>query len=338
MKNISPTWNQISSTDIFKFKDGSDLEVFHNNVTNDLILTQADILDKNLEFSGTSSTDMTGVVSNLTQLKKLVDSGNNGMQEIVTFNPLSLNSMSPAQVTAKANDRSGKNLNIAKINEITERIKKINEGLDGLSNYINDLSINNTVLYFDSIIQAERFKNQNVEILDTRKTDMTQNMDIINTNTNMLKATFTNARGIYNTISHLNNSIIGIVAQRTIINALDPLCLPNLCGCDANHYKPICDVLDNLVATLQGNIADLNDKIDKIHSYPGDYGQVQPFVEINQSFSPTKVSTEIAQTKTTMNTFTVSSDPDKKEMNKGMNLTTSDRPIDNIRNITFKGI
>jgi hypothetical protein len=39
-----------------------------------------------------------------------------------------------------------------------------------------------------------------------------------------------------------------------------------------------------------------------------------------------------------MNTFDVSTDPDKKEKQKGMNLTTADRPIDNIRNITFKGI
>ncbi|MEI6672315.1 MAG: hypothetical protein WCL02_02915 [bacterium] len=47
---------------------------------------------------------------------------------------------------------------------------------------------------------------------------------------------------------------------------------------------------------------------------------------------------EIAQIKTMMNTFTISNDPEKKEKNKGMNLTTQDRPIDNIRNITFQGI
>jgi hypothetical protein len=39
-----------------------------------------------------------------------------------------------------------------------------------------------------------------------------------------------------------------------------------------------------------------------------------------------------------MNTFNLSTDPEKTEVKKGMNLTTTDRPIDNIRNITFKGI
>lgn len=330
--NISPTRNQISNTDIYKFKDGSDLEVFHNNVTNDLTLTQADVLDRNIEFSGATSTD-TGVVSNLIELKKLVDSGNAGMQEITTFNPLSLYSMNSTQVAAQANDRSGKNLNSAKILEMTGRIQTINEGLDGLSNYINDLSINNTMLYFSNIIQNERFKNQNVEILDTRKNDMTQNMDTINANVNVLKSTFTTGRGIYNTITQINGAYIaGIITQRGAIALLQ-----TGAGCTASYYKSICDVLDNIIAEVTvPTVIDLNDKIDKIHSYVGDNGQVQPFVEINQSFSATNVASEIAQTKSTMNTFDISTDPDKKEINKGMNLTTQDRPIDNVRNITFQ--
>ena len=39
-----------------------------------------------------------------------------------------------------------------------------------------------------------------------------------------------------------------------------------------------------------------------------------------------------------MNTFDVSTDANKIEKHKGINLTTQDRPIDNIRNITFQGI
>lgn len=65
---------------------------------------------------------------------------------------------------------------------------------------------------------------------------------------------------------------------------------------------------------------------------------MKPFEEINARFSAPSVFSEIAQVKTTMNTFDVSDNADKKETNKGMNLTTQDRPIDNIRNITFKGI
>jgi len=183
-------------------------------------LTQEDILDKNLEFSGVNVMDITGTVSNLIKLKQLVDSGNNGMLEITSFNEASLNSMTSAQIAAKASDWSGKNLNIAKILDMTGRIQNINKGLDGLSNYISDLNINTTMLYFSSIIDSERFKKQNVEILNTRKASIIQNFNIINVNTNILKATFTNARGIYNTIVPITNNIPGIIAKRANIAAL----------------------------------------------------------------------------------------------------------------------
>ncbi|HBB03400.1 TPA: hypothetical protein DCZ39_00640 [Patescibacteria group bacterium] len=61
-------------------------------------------------------------------------------------------------------------------------------------------------------------------------------------------------------------------------------------------------------------------------------------MDINASFTPAIIFGQITQTKNTMNTFDVATDPNKKEKNKGMNLTTQDRPIDNIRNITFQGI
>ncbi len=116
------------------------------------------------------------------------------------------------------------------------------------------------------------------------------------------------------------------------------------CGCDASHYKAVCDVLDTIVSTLQTNLSDINDKLDKIHQYQGDVDEngtsitVQPFIEINQTLSPPDIFGEITSIKNSMKSFDVSSDPDKKETNKGMNLTTQDRPIDNIRNITFQGI
>lgn len=87
---------------------------------------------------------------------------------------------------------------------------------------------------------------------------------------------------------------------------------------------------------------DINIKLQQINTYQEEDEEgkieVQPFIEINQEFSLPTIAAEIAQTKILMNTFAVSTDPDKKEKNKGMNLTTQDRPIDNIRNITFQGI
>lgn len=100
----------------------------------------------------------------------------------------------------------------------------------------------------------------------------------------------------------------------------------------------MCDVIDNLTAILQTHVVTINDALEKIHKYQEDGVTTQPFIEINQEFTSPSILEEISQAKTTINTFAVSTDAEKKEKNKGMNLTTQDRPIDNIRNITFQGI
>lgn len=345
VKNISPTRQQISDTEVYKFKWSSDLNVFYTTVMRDLAQTKGDIIKKTNEFSGTNATDITGVIANLGQLKTLISGYNSSMQAIIAFNPTSLQGYSPTQLTQLANTRNENNINPTKSLEIKNRITKTNQGLEALLNYVNSLNINNVWIAYKNIIQSENFKNQKVELLDSWKTNITQNLEYITTNVNTLKSTFSNARGTYNTIGQLNNTIFAIQAKKTaiaeVVNCWTP---PQPCGCDASHYKEVCDVLDTMITTLQTEIFDINDKIEKIQSYPGDtneYGTptiVQPFIEINQALSPADILWEIALIKSTMDTFSWSTDAEKKEKNKGMNLTTQDRPIDNIRNITFQGI
>jgi len=85
---------------------------------------------------------------------------------------------------------------------------------------MDGLNIKNVATSFANIVQSEGFKNQKVEILDTRKSNITQNIDYITMNINALKTTFTNARGIYNTIGQLNNNIVAIQAKKVAINAV----------------------------------------------------------------------------------------------------------------------
>lgn len=345
VKNISPTRQQVSDTDFYKFKGNSDLNVFYTTVIKDLAQTKLDIVNKTNEFSGTSATDITGVVANLNQLKTIITWYNSAMQTIINFNPTLLQGYTATQIATLANTRSGNNMTIEKSNEIKNKITKTNEGLESLLNYMNSLNINNVWVAFTNIIQSENFKNQKVELLNSWKTNLTQNLDYIITNVNVLKSTFTNARSIYNTMGQINNTIFALGAKKTAIAWVAVCGTPAVpCGCDNDHYKVVCDVLDNLIVSLQINLTDINDKIDKIHRYPWDPDEhgipitVQPFIEINEIFSSPDIFWEITQIKNTINTFSGSDDLEKKETSKGMNLTTQDRPIDNIRNITFQGI
>lgn len=92
--------------------------------------------------------------------------------------------------------------------------------MDALLDYMNDLNINTTSTYFSNIIQSENFKNQKVELLDTWKGQIKTNLDYITSNINAFKNTFTQARGIYNTIGQLNNNIAAIQTKKMAINAV----------------------------------------------------------------------------------------------------------------------
>ena len=345
VKNIAPTWDQISNTEFYKFKDNAPLEVFYTSVIQDLSGVQTEILEKNIMFSGTSTNDMTGVVSNLLQVKKLVASGNAGMAEISTFNHSTLLGQNTTWINNKANDRSEKNLNQTKILELSRRIQNINKGLDERSDYIDNISINNTLLSIDNSILSEQLKQQNIEILDTWKTHITQNLDEINTNINILKWTFTNAKNIYDSTEELNNSYLSSVITKK--NQITNLHTGD--WCTTTYYKAICNVLDTIINTLNTNITGttstinyFNEEINKIKSYTytndDEVKIIKPFLKMNLSFTELNVSKEILQAKAKINRFDISNNPDKIEINKWMNITTQDRPIDNIRNITFKGI
>jgi hypothetical protein len=95
---------------------------------------------------------------------------------------------------------------------------------------------------------------------------------------------------------------------------------------------------------LTAYAGNLNDKLDKIAQYNGALDQNnnpilrKPFDEITTLFTPPAISSDITALQGTLNTFLTTDDTNKVEISKGMNITTADRPIDNIRNITFQGI
>jgi len=54
IKNISPTWDQISDTVVFKFKTGSDIYQFYTDSKQAIQQTSNDIVEKTTEFAGTT--------------------------------------------------------------------------------------------------------------------------------------------------------------------------------------------------------------------------------------------------------------------------------------------
>jgi hypothetical protein len=109
-KNISPTPEQISDTQFYKFKTPAPLRRFYTDTITELAQIKSDILAQAALFSGTSSADLTGVISNLQTIKDKIKAYNTGVVAVTTFNPLSLSSYTSGQVATLANTRRQTNL------------------------------------------------------------------------------------------------------------------------------------------------------------------------------------------------------------------------------------
>ncbi len=329
--NISPTPEQISDTEFFKFKPESDIWIFYNDTITTLKQTWEDIQNSKATF-------ITGTINSLNTVKTAIINQNNGINQIIAYPYTNLSWASSATITNLANTRNNYGINYTKMMEISGNIQEINKGLATLRSYINTVSIRNVHYLFENIIQTEKYKNQNVEILESWKTNIITELNTINNKINEFKTQFTQARGTYNTLSQINN-IAAIQTKRNNIASLQ-----GGYWCSATYYKSICDVLDTIIG-LTTTITEINEKIDKIESYQstatdqrGGYITVAPFTEINTIFNENEIGGEIIATTTILDTFSTTTDTEKTEIKKGMNITTADRPIDNIRNITFKGI
>lgn len=240
------------------------------------------------------------------------------MQSIIAYNYSGLIGASTNQINAIANTWSGNNINQSKSQQISGSIQEIEKGLKTLLNYTKTLSIANVQSIFEAIQQTEQFKQQNVEILDLRKTEFNNEMNAIITQVQILKNLFVQAQNIYTTINQLQNQALAIQNQRNNIAGLH-----GGNGCSLNYYKPVCDVLTNIIVTLITEAANINQGIQEIASYQSTQTDinnnlitVQPFIEIYQEFLTNEIGGEILQAKATINTFDISNDPNKTEIQK----------------------
>lgn len=267
------------------------MEIFYQELIQELSGTATNIKETTQTFSGTSSSDTTGVISNLNNIRQTIISGNNGLQTILSYPTTNLLTLNSTQAAALANQRNTINLTSAQVQVLNQRITNTAIGIQELLAYLEGLSIQNAQYLIDGIIQTQQLKNQTVELLGSRKTNASQNFSLISGNLNKLKTTFDTAHSLYNSIGELQNGILSLEAKRSTIAALH-----QSQGCSATYYKPICDMLWYLIQTQKNifTITDnnINTKIDQIAQYSGrnEEGTVllsTPFVAISQQFTST---------------------------------------------------
>ncbi|MFA5747781.1 MAG: hypothetical protein WC872_01575, partial [Candidatus Absconditabacterales bacterium] len=353
VKNISPTPTQmLGSSEGYKFGTGSDLMTFYNNIIFGLSSKGQNIINDTIEFSGKSTNDTTGIISNLENIKSYINKTESDLNLIISFNENRKYTTGEIEKISDTRNLLAKTISADKLKETIDKTLTLKDTLNDFANYIISLSLDDVESYFEQIIINEKIKEQKVEILINRKNKINS---LLNNNENAFNnyiiPTLNNAAKIYSSTKRIADITKNLNKKAEAIDEIIVNGCPagqKFCGCDVKYYKKLCDAINNLTGTLNSNTNNINNLKNELDNLPlitssdsnGDAIDVNLFKYIKEFFDSTTFLTDISNIKKTMDSFTILSDTEinKKEIIKGMTIVTQDRPIDNIRNITFQGI
>lgn len=199
--NTAPTRNQISDSQTYKFHNGSTLSNFYTNTLQNISGAKTDIITTTQQFS------TTGVINNLSAIQEHITTYNQGVQNIRDFTITSLGGYDTDEIAELADTWSENNISLVSSLDIHNKISHINTGLLELLDRIDTTTLGSALIDIQNIQQQEKLKNQEVEILTTRKTDILNSLTSTKTKYNIMKATFLQAQSMYTSLGRLTTDI-----------------------------------------------------------------------------------------------------------------------------------
>lgn len=316
------------------------MENFYTTVISDLSRKKQGIADLNTTLLPTNISNSTGLSDNLLLIKTKIQQYNNALHNIETLPIAQLSGYTTGQLHTLALSRAQENITPQSKSIISGFSNTSIQGLETLADYLMGFNLDTSEVACEDIVQTQAMKNDKVDILTSRKTNINANLDYIQANANTLKNNFTQAKNIYLTTPKLEDKGTVLLAKRNAINALQS---GNgvAYGC-TNKYEELCDTIESIRQTLNSDKSIINQHIENISGYnetqEGETSINTPLQDVQDSLDEQARTNETTQLRQTIASFATSNDTEKKDTIKGINITTSDRPIDSIRNITFQGI
>jgi len=93
-----------------------------------------------------------------------------------------------------------------RIEELSGRLFNAQEATSDLFAYMSMTSLSTAEQLFKNIILSENIKKQNVEILDSRKTEFTDSFTMIASKISSLQTKFTTIKDAYDNTQQINNT------------------------------------------------------------------------------------------------------------------------------------
>jgi hypothetical protein len=220
VQNISPTRDQISSYQKFRFKSGSTLENFYINSSTNLTRKQQEIQQAKDLITISTNTNSTGINDNLLFIKNKIQQYNIALETIENYNTAQMSSLTTGQIHNLANLRAQNNINTQSKTYISGFAQISIQGLETLGDYFSLFNLDNVRNACEDIIQTQAIKNDKVELLSSRKTDITTALNTIKTKANDIKTNFTQTKNIYQTTQRLADKAGVLQNKKAAINAL----------------------------------------------------------------------------------------------------------------------
>ncbi|HRX63772.1 MAG TPA: hypothetical protein P5060_01570 [Candidatus Absconditabacterales bacterium] len=344
VKNNLTSEEQINGKYLKVFSDlESPYKVFYDDIITRLN-SNTDLLNTNIDGLINNGTGY--LMSNVVALDDHIDDITSQIWSII--NQFGISSMSSTEIQNMANNwQSALTQNDADIvTDLAEEIKDQlldvhafteNFSFEGIKGFVEN-GIYNFKVQGNGLIFLEDWQNNILSTLETNKikyNNIESNLDALETK--------------YNNIGEIHPAQLVplLIGKKQTINAMVVNGSGVGLGCNGS-YASLCNAIDivkNNINTYGGNI---NNKIDEIESLtyqnydengdPDGNETIEPFVDIIENVDNSTINSEFQTLSNIINSIEASNDIGLVKHIPGMNMTTSDRPIDSPRYLTFKGI
>ncbi len=345
LQNNASTKTQINWSTFKAFQDDeSPIKIFYEWMLdkiwriNDSVVAQIDSLQASTQ---------SGIVDNLNTLSTEIQWIKTDVQWIINHDISSLSSLSSEEIQTLSDQRE-QSLTYQDYSNITWQVEVIQDQMINLDSFVENFSFD----YFDDYIEQQFYNFQinkrDLILLDSWKTNILTGLMTTKNQFSSIWPYVDNAEDAYNTIPELGSTLnTQLLAKKWLINAA----LVNSSGlslwCNST-YAELCNAIDVVRDNINNYRSEINENIDEISDFEfQDFDlngwllslmPVQPFTAIQNKINNSNIIWEYYAISNKMNFISWSSNEELELSIPWMNMTTSDRPIDSPKYITFKGV
>ncbi len=337
VRNTLTTKDQIGGISFKVFQDPTS----PSKILNEWIQDKLDILNESVDprISSLDINTSWWINYNIDKLWNYIDAINIWISNITAQDVSQLNWLSTTEINTKANE--WKNYFVEQnLNTITWYVAEIKDQFIDLDFFVWSFNHDPLSWYIKNQLYNFEVNKRNLVLHDSWRTNILTDIVGIKNKFHSIDWLLDVSNGLYLDIDGImwSSDLVTKLAQinYSILSGTLPIwCAP------ASAYLPLCWAIIQLQWKLLTYWSEANDSIDEIKEFeevPGGWTVIKPFISIwEKTINPIFIS-DHNNLLTKIWDFPTSDDIELIENKEWMNLTTSDRPIDSPKYITFKGI